>query len=324
MLAAPQHMPVMLNEAMEFLSVQPNGVYVDGTFGRGGYSAAILAMENTQVWAIDRDPEAIAAGKNLKNQYPSRLHLLQGHFSEMDVLLNAEGVTQVDGVVLDLGVSSPQFDDAARGFSFRRDGPLDMRMDKDGISAAEALQLLEEDELAAIIADYGEERHARRVAKAIVKARKESRIARTQQLAEIVRSAVPVSADGIDPATRTFQALRIYVNNELEELEKALPAAEKLLKSAGRLVVVAFHSLEDRIVKNYIRSRSSSAMGLSRHLPRPANDAEPRLRLLTPKPIRPSEKEMEGNPRASSAKLRAAERIFAPHDTESLVDLPAI
>ncbi|MBI3418997.1 MAG: 16S rRNA (cytosine(1402)-N(4))-methyltransferase RsmH [Proteobacteria bacterium] len=324
MISAPSHMPVMLDEVMSLLDVHPEGVYVDATFGRGGYSAAILATEKTKVWAIDRDPEAIAAGKALKKQYASRLQLIQGHFSEMDSLLTAEGVGQVDGVVLDMGVSSPQLDDSLRGFSFRKDGPLDMRMDKEGVSAADALQLLEEEELAGLIADYGEERHARRVAKAIVKARKESPITRTQQLAEIVRSAVPVSADGIDPATRTFQALRIYVNNELEELEKALPAAEKLLKSTGRLVVVAFHSLEDRMVKNFLRTRSGNAPGLSRHLPRPANDAEPRLRLLTPKPLRPSEKEIEANPRAASAKLRAAERIFSPHDAESLVDLPAI
>jgi 16S rRNA (cytosine1402-N4)-methyltransferase len=318
------HIPVMLNEVIACLDVQPNGVYVDGTFGRGGYSSAILSVENTQVWALDRAPEAVASGKVLAKTYPSRLHLLEGRISEMDEILASHGVSHVDGVVLDLGVSSPQIDDPTRGFSFRSDGPLDMRMERQGISAADAIRILDEKELANVIFEYGEERFSRRIAKAIIKARSESPIATTKQLADIIRDAVPASGDGIDPATRTFQALRIYVNNELEEIEKALPAAEKLLKNGGRLVVVAFHSLEDRIVKTYLRDRSGTAPGLSRHLPRPANDAEPHLRLLTSKPLRPSEEEVAKNPRASSARLRAAERIFSDTSLESLVDLPTI
>jgi 16S rRNA (cytosine1402-N4)-methyltransferase len=318
------HIPVMLNEVMACLDVQQGGVYVDGTFGRGGYSSAILSVDNTQVWALDRDPEAVAAGKVLATAYPSRLHIVEGRLSEMDEILGKHGVSQVDGVVLDLGVSSPQLDDPGRGFSFRTDGPLDMRMEKEGITAADAIRILDEAELANVIAEYGEERFAKRIARAIIKARTESPIVRTRELAEIIRAAVPNSGDGIDPATRTFQALRIYVNNELEEIEKALPAAEKLLKNGGRLVVVAFHSLEDRIVKTFLRERSGTAPGLSRHLPRPANDAEPRLRLLNAKPLRPSEEEMEKNPRASSARLRAAERIFSETSPESLVDLPTI
>jgi 16S rRNA (cytosine1402-N4)-methyltransferase len=318
------HIPVMLDEVTACLDVQKGGIYVDGTFGRGGYTSAILATENTQVWAIDRDPDALKHGEDLQKKFGKRLQLIHGHFGNMDELLAAHGVKEVDGVVLDLGVSSPQIDTASRGFSFSKDGPLDMRMDKDGVSAADAVRILDEAELAHILFDYGEERYARRIAKAIVKARESSPISRTSQLAEIIRSAVPASGDGLDPATRTFQALRIYVNNELEELEKALPAAEKLLKSGGRLVVVAFHSLEDRLVKTFLRNRSGTAPGLSRHLPRPANDAEPKLRLLSSKPLRPTEEEIRKNPRASSARLRAAERIFSPHAAESLVDLPTI
>jgi 16S rRNA (cytosine1402-N4)-methyltransferase len=318
------HIPVMLNEVIACLDVQPNGVYVDGTFGRGGYSSAILSVDNTQVWAIDRDPEALEAGKTLAKNYPSRLHLVEGRISEMDNLLGSHGVSGVDGVVMDLGVSSPQIDNPDRGFSFRTDGPLDMRMEKQGITAADAIRILDEQELANIIFEYGEERFSRRIAKAIVKARSESPITTTRQLASIIRSAVPKSGDGIDPATRSFQALRIYVNNELEEIEKALPAAEKLLKNGGRLVVVAFHSLEDRIVKTFMRERSGNMPGLSRHLPRPANDAEPRLRLLNAKPLRPSDEELAKNPRASSARLRTAERIFSDSSPESLVDLPTI
>jgi 16S rRNA (cytosine1402-N4)-methyltransferase len=318
------HIPVMANEVVEHLDVQSGGVYVDGTFGRGGYSEAILQVENTTVWAIDRDPEAIKAGEALQKKYKDRLHLIEGRFSEMDELLEQKGVKEVNGVVLDLGVSSPQIDDKTRGFSFREDGPLDMRMERSGVSAADAVRILDEDELEGIISEYGEERFARRISRAIVAARAASPILTTKQLAEIIRGTVPKSGDGLDPATRTFQALRIYINNELEEIEKALPAAEKLLKITGRLVVVAFHSLEDRIVKNFLRQRSGTAPSLSRHMPRPANDAEPQLKLLTPRPLRPRDEEVLKNPRAGSAKLRAAMRIFSPHPAESLVDDPTV
>ncbi len=324
MAAALSHAPVMLSEAMGFLAVKDGGIYVDGTFGRGGYSAAILGMENTQVWAIDRDPEALEAGQTLCREHPARLHLVQGRFGEMDRLLESRGVKEVDGVALDLGVSSPQIDDPARGFSFRADGPLDMRMEKSGPSAEDVVNTEDEDSLARIIAGFGEERFARRVARALVAARREKRITRTGELAAIVRRTVPKSADGMDPATRSFQALRLYVNDELAEIENGLPAAEKLLKTGGRLVVVSFHSLEDRRVKDFMRRSGGHRTGPSRHLPQPANDTPPRLRLLTAKPLRPSAAEIRANPRAAAARLRAAERVSSVTSPESLVDVPAV
>ena len=230
----------------------------------------------------------------------------------MDVLLAGEQIRTVDGIALDLGMSSPQIDDAERGFSFQSDGPLDMRMSKSGPSAADAVGKLPESELADIIHQYGEERHARRVAKRIIEARGEGPIIRTKQLAEIIRRAVPRSSDGIDPATRTFQALRIYVNDELGELQRGLAAAENLLKPQGRLAVVSFHSLEDRVVKEFFRRRST-APATSRYMP-VANDSnfKPSLRLITRKPQIPSAEETRLNPRARSAKLRVAERTDAP------------
>jgi 16S rRNA (cytosine1402-N4)-methyltransferase len=310
--AAP-HTPVMLDEVLAALAPRDNGIYVDATFGRGGYSRGLLGAAKTQVYGIDRDPEAIAAGKTMSQEFASRLKLLQGPFGAMDVLLAGEHVSGVDGIALDLGVSSPQLDDASRGFSFRADGPLDMRMSKSGPTAADAVRELSERDLADIIHRYGEERHARRVAKYIVAARAEGPITRTAQLAEIVRRAVPRSADGVDPATRTFQALRIYVNDELDELARGLAAAETLLKPQGRLAVVSFHSLEDRTVKEFFRRRSAGGASASRHLP-VANDRsfKASLRVLTRKPQIPSAEEMSRNPRARSAKLRVAERTDAP------------
>jgi 16S rRNA (cytosine1402-N4)-methyltransferase len=312
------HQPVMLKEMLEWLQPKSGGVYIDGTFGRGGYSAAILQSATSTVYAFDRDAEAIASGAELQPLHGDRLHLVHTCYSAMEEEMAARGVQTVDGVVLDLGVSSPQLDDAARGFSFRHDGPLDMRMGQSGKTAADLVNRAKEDELGAIIFNYGEERFARRVARAIVKARGEDPFTRTQQLAKVIRAVVPHARDGIDPATRTFQALRIAVNDELGELERGLAAAQKMLRHGGRLVVVTFHSLEDRAVKNFLRDRSGKMPALSRHMPAANNNQAATFRILTAKPIPASEEEARGNPRAASAKLRAAERIFSETSTESL------
>jgi len=308
-----EHAPVMLREVVEALAPRDGGIYVDGTFGRGGYSRALLAAAKTRVIGIDRDPDAVKVGATFAAEFAPRFSILQGPFGAMDVLLVGEGVTLVDGIALDLGVSSPQLDEADRGFSFQADGPLDMRMSKSGPSAADIVNTMEESELADIIYLYGEERHSRRVAKRIVEARSEGPILRTTQLAEIVRRSMARSKDGIDPATRTFQALRIHVNDELGELRRGLAAAEILLKPAGRLAVVSFHSLEDRIVKEFLRRRSGGEAGVSRHVPAANDDAPtPTFRLLSRKALTPTDEESRANPRARSAKLRVAERTEAP------------
>jgi 16S rRNA (cytosine1402-N4)-methyltransferase len=303
----------MLTEVLAVLSPRDGRVYVDGTFGAGGYSRAILDAADCAVWAIDRDPDAIRRGEAMAAEYPGRLHLLHGKFGDMDRLLAERNVTLVDGIALDVGVSSPQLDEAERGFSFRADGPLDMRMGQEGPTAADIVNETDETTLADIIWRLGEERKSRRVAHAIVEARKESPISRTLELAEIVRRAVPKSRDGIDPATRTFQALRIHVNDELGELDRALAAAERLLGPGGRLAVVAFHSLEDRRVKAFLRSRAGSSPRVSRHLPAAQEEGRaPTFTLLKTGTIKPSEEEVAVNPRARSARLRGAERTEAP------------
>ena len=306
------HTPVLLREVLDILRPRDGGIYVDGTFGRGGYSRAILEAADCTVYAIDRDRDAIAAGAELARSHDGRLVLIEGAFGAMAELLGAEGVTLVDGIALDLGVSSPQLDDAARGFSFQQDGPLDMRMAATGATAAEVVNGLEERELADILFRYGEERKARQVARAIVAARQEQPIERTLALAEIVRRAVKQGKDKIDPATRTFQGLRIYVNDELGELERGLAAAEKLLAPGGRIAVVSFHSLEDRIVKTFLRDRSRQRPQGSRHQPaaKPAGAAT--FDLISRGAIKPGEEETRRNPRARSARLRGAERLDAP------------
>ena len=313
-IGAGGHVPVMLDEVMEILAPRRGAIYVDGTFGRGSYSRALLDAADCTVWGLDRDPEALDAGRALAARYDGRLRLLEGRFGEMDRLLAAEGAGAVDGVAFDLGVSSPQLDDAARGFSFRQDGPLDMRMSAGGgRDAAELVNELSEAELAEIIARYGEECHAKRVARAIVTARRDRPIRRTAELAEIVRRAVRRSADGIDPATRTFQALRIYVNDEIGELRRGLGAAERLLAPGGRLAVVAFHSLEDREVKAFLRARSGREAGGSRHLPDTRDRGPaPSFTPLTRAARKPTDEECAANPRARSARLRAAARTAAP------------
>ncbi|MDD9877798.1 MAG: 16S rRNA (cytosine(1402)-N(4))-methyltransferase RsmH [Magnetovibrio sp.] len=309
---AQMHIPVMADEVVRALAPKAGAVYVDGTFGAGGYSRALLDAADCTVWGIDRDPFAVAAGAELSVEYPGRLSVLNGRYGDMAALLAAVGVEQIDGVALDLGVSSMQIDDPARGFSFRDDGPLDMRMGEAGETAADVVNQLAERELADIIYRYGEERASRKIARAIVELREKAPITRTGQLAEIVRRVVHRSRDGIDPATRTFQALRIYVNDELGELEAGLRAAEQLIAPGGRLAVVSFHSLEDRCVKDFLLSRSGQAPRPSRHLPAGAEAAAPSFRLHKRGAVKPAKAETDANPRARSARLRWAERTDAP------------
>ena len=311
MSAAARHIPVLLQPVLAALRPIDGGIYVDGTFGAGGYATALLAAARCRVYGIDRDPAAIAVGRALAEVAAGRLELLEGRFADMPALLDAAGVAVVDGVALDLGVSSMQLDQAERGFSFREDGPLDMRMSGRGTSAAEVVNQTEERELADIIFKFGEERHSRRVARAIVRARIQTPITRTLQLAEIVAGTVPRDP-GLHPATRTFQALRIYVNDELGELARGLAAAERLLKPSGRLAVVSFHSLEDRLVKRFLLMRSGEAPRPSRHAPASAATMRPSFRLLSRSAVRPTTAEIAANPRARSARLRAAERTEAP------------
>jgi 16S rRNA (cytosine1402-N4)-methyltransferase len=307
-----RHIPVLARLAIDWLAVKPGGLYVDATFGGGGYTRAILQTADVRVIGIDRDQTAIAVGAALVEQAAGRLQLVEDRFSNLDSVLEstANGGDRADGIVFDLGVSSMQLDEAVRGFSFRLDGPLDMRMGGRGPSAADVVARAEERDLAAIIARLGEEKHARAVARAIVRARGKQNIDSTRALAEIVAAAVPGRHAAIHPATRTFQALRIFVNDELSELALGLAAAERALKPLGRLVVVAFHSLEDRIVKTFLAERSRGPAG-SRHRPEIAAP-RPTFRVLTPRPLTPDQSEIAANPRARSAKLRAAERTDAP------------
>jgi 16S rRNA (cytosine1402-N4)-methyltransferase len=304
------HIPVMLTEVIEALAPRAEAAYLDATFGGGGYAAAILDAAPCTLWAIDRDPDAIARGAALAQRHPGRLHLLHGSFGDMVDLLAANGVTQLDGVVLDIGVSSYQIDDPARGFSFRADGPLDMRMDRAGPTAADLVATLPEGELADTLYQFGEERLSRRIARAIVQARAAAPITTTAQLAAIIRRVVPKDGSGIDPATRSFQALRIRVNDELGQIERGLDQAASLLAPGGRLVVVSFHSLEDRIVKRFMADAAGRTPAPSRHDPRGlAARPASAFRLLHARPRRPSEAETAINPRARSARLRAIERI---------------
>ena len=306
------HHPVLRDEVVAALAPKDGAIYVDGTFGGGGYSAALLEAAQCAVIGIDRDPEAIRRGADLKARHGGRLTLIEGRFGEMESHIKGLGFAAIDGVALDLGVSSPQLDQPERGFSFREDGPLDMRMGTSGDTAADLVNGLPEKDLADLIWRYGEERHARRVARAIGAARGAQHLTRTKELADLVRRIVPRSADGIDPATRTVQALRIAVNDELGELERGLSAAETMLKPGGRLAVVSFHSLEDRAVKSFLAARSTTGAGGSRHAPAdPGRRAGPSIRLLSRRPLRPAETEIRRNPRARSARLRAAERLAA-------------
>lgn len=318
-----KHIPVLGREAVEMLAPRDGGVYVDATFGAGGYSRMILAVAGTRVIGIDRDRSAIAGGFDLVDGAAGRLTLVEDRFSNLAEVCASEGVAAVDGVVMDVGVSSMQLDQAGRGFSFRLDGPLDMRMSGHGPSAADVVARASEAELADIIYIFGEERHSRGVARAIVAARKEAPITTTRALADLVARVVRSRPGDIHPATRTFQGLRIFVNEELDELQLALQAAERVLKPGGRLAVVSFHSLEDRIVKDFFNARGKTGGG-SRHLPE-VKQAAPSFRVLTKRPLAPDDAEVAANPRARSAKLRAAERTEAPaHAADDLPSWPRL
>ncbi len=307
------HIPVMLEEVLRSLQPRDGGVYVDGTFGAGGYTRAILEAANCTVYAVDRDPEAYARAISMAKDFSGRLIPLHGCFGSIAELLKTQDITQLDGIVLDIGVSSIQLSTAERGFSFQKDGPLDMRMSKDGPSAADVVNTTDEKDLAHIIFTYGEERASRQIAKRIIAARALAPIATTLQLADIVHSVLP-QHPGLrtDTATKTFQALRIHVNDELGELEKALQAAENILLPEGRLVVVSFHSLEDWIVKNFLKERAGALGNNSRHLPAAPTGPRPTFVIEATNGLKASDAETNINPRSRSARLRYGLRTAAP------------
>ena len=307
MTAAAAHVTVLLEEAVEMLAVKPAGIYIDATFGRGGHSRRILSALGPQgrLLSLDRDPQAIAAGALINDQ---RFGLSHRAFGEIGEAADEAGIAQVDGVLFDIGVSSPQIDEGGRGFSFRFDAPLDMRMDtSQGETAAEWLARADEKEITEVIRNYGEERFAFQIAKKVVAARLEQPILTTGQFAAIVRTAVRTREPGQDPATRSFQALRIHTNQELRQLEIALPQALSLLKPGGRLVVISFHSLEDRIVKNFMRQQATPD-ALPKNLPLRADQLPKAAMCLVGKAIKPSSSEVAANPRARSAVMRVAEK----------------
>jgi len=310
------HHPVLLEAVIAAINPHAHAIYVDGTFGGGGYTRALLQSVDCSVWGIDRDPEACIRSAALSAEFSGRLTMIRGNFGSMAQLLAARSIENVDGIMLDLGVSSFQIDDPDRGFSFRHDGPLDMRMSFNGPTVAEIVNETEQSTLANIIYKYGEERRSRRIASAIVAARSKAPITRTVELANIIRSchhSAKNSSKAIDPATRTFQALRIFINDELSELQRGLNAAESLLTVGGRLAVVSFHSLEDRIVKAFLRDRSGGASRGSRHTPHANSAQKPAtFKELNRRAIRPDEFETRANPRSRSARLRTAERTDAP------------
>lgn len=308
------HIPVLAERVLQFMQPRDGATYVDGTFGAGGHTRRLLEAADCRVVGIDRDKSAIARGAGLVERAGGRLILVEDRFSALESVLRALRIDQVEGVLLDLGVSSMQLDEPERGFSLRADGPLDMRMGAVGPTAAEVVAAASLDDLTAIVRELGEERHARAVARAIVKARDEAPVATTGQLAEIVRRVVRSKPGEIHPATRSFQALRMFVNEELGEIDRALHAAERVLGPGGRLVVIAFHSLEDRAVKRFLGQRVRP-LAVSRHAPMPA-ERPPSFRLLAAKAVAPDAAEIARNSRARSAKLRAAERTQAPafHD----------
>ncbi len=301
------HATVLLNEAVEALHINPSGTYVDGTFGRGGHSRLILSRlgERGRLVALDKDPAAIAAGRAIGD---ARFQLVHRGFEYMAEVLREQGITKVDGILLDLGVSSPQLDEAGRGFSFRFDAPLDMRMDtSSGMTAAEWLAVVDEGELAEVIRDYGEERFARQIARAVVVARATEPINTTKQLSDLVGKTVRTRETGKNPATRTFQAIRIYLNRELEELARVLPECVTLLKPEGRLAVISFHSLEDRMVKRFMRETAEGDK-LPRNVPIRADQVPPARVRLVGKAVMAGEAEVSANPRARSAVMRVLER----------------
>jgi 16S rRNA (cytosine1402-N4)-methyltransferase len=309
-----RHIPVMLSEVLEALSPSDGKVFIDGTFGAGGYTRGLLEAARCSVLAIDRDPDAADFARALEAHFPGRLKFILGRYAEMREIAEREGIPAVDGVALDLGVSSMQLDAPERGFSFSQDGPLDMRMGREGPTASDLVNALPERELAAIIGTLGEEKRASAIARAIVARRAEQPISRTGELADIVARVLRRRHDETKhPATRTFQALRLYLNDELVELARGLSAAEHVLRPKGRLVAVTFHSLEDRIAKRFFAARSTPAPRGSRHLPqRGPTQFAPSFQLLNRRPLSPSKEEIRLNPRSRSARLRAGERTEAP------------
>jgi 16S rRNA (cytosine1402-N4)-methyltransferase len=325
---AVRHIPVLLAEVLASLDPHDGEAFIDATFGAGGYTRAILAAAGCRVLAIDRDPGAIALANELAAEFPGRLAMAEAPFGTLDVAAATHGFDPANGIVLDIGVSSMQLDEAERGFSFQADGPLDMRMSRSGLSAADVVNETDEEMLARIIYLLGEERRSRAIARAIVAARTEAPLTTTRALADVVaRVFGGRKIDGRHPATRTFQALRIYVNDELGELVRGLAAAERCLKPGGRLVVVTFHSLEDRIVKRFLSARAGKESRGSRHLPEQSIKSEPpSFRIVNPRPLTASKGELEVNPRARSARLRAGVRTDAPAwplDAEAL-GLPSV
>jgi 16S rRNA (cytosine1402-N4)-methyltransferase len=318
-----RHIPVMLSEVIEALDPRDGKHFIDGTFGAGGYSRGLLEAARCTVLAIDRDPAAAQFAQALEERFPGRLKFVLGRYAEMREIAEREGIAAVDGVALDLGVSSMQLDEAERGFSFSQDGPLDMRMGAEGPTASDLVNALPERDLAAIIATLGEEKRARAIARAIVARRAEEPLTRTGELADIVARVLGRRHDDPKhPATRTFQALRLYLNEELVELARGMNAAEHLLKPKGRLAVVTFHSLEDRIAKRFFAARSMPAPKGSRHLPeKGGSNFLPSFRLLNRRPLSPSKDEIRLNPRARSARLRAGERTDAPPHALDLASL---
>lgn len=308
-----RHLPVMLREVISSLKPKDGSKFIDATFGAGGHSRALLAAANCAVLGFDRDPRTVAQSSLLVSEYRGRLTVVEANISELQEIAPRHGFDQVDGILFDFGVSSMQLDEAGRGFSFRHDGPLDMRMSARGLSATDVVNRYAEKDLARIIAILGEEKKAKFVARAIVETRKEREITRTVELADIVRKAIHSRPGDIDPATRTFQALRIYVNDELREIESGLLAAEKLLKPGGVFAAISFHSLEDRLVKTFIASRSQ-APARSRHAPE-VKAVPSSFKMISRKPLVAGDEEVKLNPRARSAKLRIAERTDAPAQT---------
>ena len=303
------HQPVMLDEVIDTLGPRDGGFYIDATFGNGGYSRAILQAANCHLMAIDQDPDAIERGQPLISEFAPRFNLRQGRFSQMAEWADEFAPDGLDGIVFDLGVCSTQLDQAERGFSFQKDGPLDMRMSQSGTDAADFINQADEKDIADVLYHYGDERASRRIANAIIKARAEEPITRTLKLAEIIRSVLPYPKPGqSDPATRSFQALRIYINEEMREIDEALIAAQNLLRPDGILVVVTFHSLEDRHVKRFLTKAAGKTANPSRHVPE-VTKPETYFALLGRKPQLPTDTEIASNPRSRSAKLRAARRL---------------